>query len=116
MVLLKHHGKREVLQLIDQMEECFDRPFVFDPDKVEPKWGRAASAIAPGNWFYGVNIYGKARRYKSCPGEAPTLNAAMYGFESEGEYNRVQAYLKVHGRWQLEAVSIVHLQWKCNCL
>ena len=116
MVSLKHHGKREVLQLIDQMEECFDRPFVFDPDKVEPRWGRAASAIIPGHWFYGVNIYGNARRYKSRPGEAPTLNAAMYGFESEGEYNRVQAYLKVHGGWQLEAVSIVHLQWKGDCL
>ena len=48
---LKHHGKREVLQLINQMEECFDRPFVFDPDKVEPKWHRAASAITPGHWF-----------------------------------------------------------------
>ena len=32
----------------------------------------------------------------------------MYGFESEGEYSRVQAYLKVHSGWQLEAVSIVH--------
>ena len=36
------------------------------------------------------------------------MNVAMYGFESEGEYSRVQAYLKVRGRWQLEAVSIVH--------
>ena len=50
---LKHHGKREVLQLINQMEECFDRPFVFDLDKVEPRRGRAASAITPGHWFYG---------------------------------------------------------------
>ena len=32
----------------------------------------------------------------------------MYGFESEGKYSRVQAYLKAHGGWQLEAVSIVH--------
>ena len=88
---------------------------VFDPDKVEPRRGRAASAITPGHWFYDVNIYGKARRYKSCPGEVPTLNAAMYGFESGG-YNRVQTYLKVHGKWQLEAVGIVHLQWKGGCL
>ena len=48
---LKHHGKREVLELINQMEECFDIPFAFDPDKVEPKWCRAASAITPGHWF-----------------------------------------------------------------
>ena len=53
---LKHHCKREVLLLINQMEECFDRPFVFDPDKVEPRRGRAASAITPGHWFYGVNV------------------------------------------------------------
>ena len=29
---------------------------VFDPDKVEPRWGRAASAITLGHWFHGVNI------------------------------------------------------------
>ena len=116
MVSLKHHGKREVLQLIDEMEDCFDRPFVFDPDVLEPRQGRAASAIAPGQWFYGVNIYGQARKYKTHPGEAATLNVAMYGFESEGEYNRVQAYLKVHGGWQLEAVSVVHSSWEGNHL
>ena len=107
---LEHHGKREVLQLINQMEECFNRPFVFDPDKVEPKWGRVASATTTGHWFHGVNIFSQRRRYKSHPGEVPTLNAAMYGFESEGEYNRVQTYPKVHGGWQLGAVSIVHLE------
>ena len=84
LVLLKHHGKREVLQLINQMEECFDRSLVFDPDKLEPKQHRAASAIIPGHWFYGLNVYGQRRRYKSHPGEVPTLNAAMYGFESGG--------------------------------
>ena len=52
LVSLKPHGKREVLQLIDQMEETL----VFDLDKVEPWWGRAASAITPGHWFHGVNI------------------------------------------------------------
>ena len=115
MVSLKHYGKREVLQLIDKMEDCFNRPFVFDPDVLEPRWGRAI-AIAPGHWFYGVNIYGQARKYKTHPGEAATLNVAMYGFESEGEYNRVQAYLKVHGGWQLEAVSVVHFFWEGNHL
>ena len=63
-MLLKHHSKREVLQLINQMEECFDRPLVFDLDKVEPRWGGAASAITPGHWFCGVNVYGQRRRYK----------------------------------------------------
>ena len=29
---------------------------VFDLDKVEPWWGRAASAITLGHWFHGVNI------------------------------------------------------------
>ena len=34
-----------------------------------------------------------------------TLNVALYGFVSEAEYLRVQMYLRVHGGWQLEAVS-----------
>ena len=105
---LKHHGKREVLQLIDQMEECFDQPFVFDPDKLEARRGKVASAIPPGHWFYGIDVHGQSRKYKTHPGDVPTLNVAMYGFESESEYSRVQAYLKAHGGWQLEAVSIVH--------
>ena len=63
-MLLKHHSKREVLQLIDQMEECIDRLLVFDLDKVEPRWGRAASAVTPGHWFYSVNVYSLRRRYK----------------------------------------------------
>ena len=116
MVSLKHHGKREVLQLINGMEDCFNRPFVFDPDVLEPRQGRAANAIAPGQWFYGVNMYGKARKYKTHPGEAATLNVAMYGFESEGEYNRVQSYLKVHGTWQLVAVSVVHSSCEGDCM
>ena len=103
LVSLKHHGKREVLQLINQMEECFNRPLVFDPDKVEPKWGRAASAITPGHWFYGVNIYGQRRRHKSCPGEVPTLNAAMYGFESEGGVQQGADLSK--GPWQMAVGS-----------
>ena len=31
------------------------RPLVFDPDKVEPWWGRAARAIILGHQFHGVN-------------------------------------------------------------
>ena len=42
---LKHYGKKEVLALIDRMEDCFDRPFVYDLDKVEPQRGWAASAV-----------------------------------------------------------------------
>ena len=64
---------------------------MFDPDKVEPWWGRAARAIIWGHRFHGVNI-------------------------ELGGYSRVRAYLKVHGKYQLEAVSIVHLQWKGGCL
>ena len=29
---------------------------VFDPDRVEPRRGRAVSAITLGHWFCGVNI------------------------------------------------------------
>ena len=61
-----------------------------------------------GTGSYGIDVHGQSRKYKTRPGDVPTLNAAMYGFESESEYSRVQAYLKAHGGWQLEAVSIVH--------
>ena len=88
---LKHYGKKEVLALIDSMEDCFDRPFVYDQDRVEPRRGWAASAMEPGHWFYGIQIYGQARKYKTKPGEVLTLNAALYGFTSEAEY------LRVHG-------------------
>ena len=64
---------------------------MFDLDKVEPWQGRAARAIILGHQFHGVNI-------------------------ELGGYNRVQTYLKVHGKYQLEAVGIVHLQWKGGCL
>ena len=57
---------------------------VSDLDKVEPRWGGASSAITPGHWFHGVNIYGKARRYEFSPGAVPTLNAAVYGLELGG--------------------------------
>ena len=102
---LKHYGKKEVLALIDRMEDCFDRPFVYDQDRVEPRRGWAASAVEPGHWFYGIQIYGQARKYKTKPGEVLTLNVALYGFASKAEYLRVQTYLRVHGGWQLEAVS-----------
>ena len=59
-----------------------------------------------GHWGYGINIYGKPRRYRSQAGETPTLNSAIYGFESDEEYMRVQAYIKTHGGYKLEVVSI----------
>ena len=110
--MLKHYRKREVLRLIDMMEECFNQPFTFDPELLEARRGRTGSATEPGHWGYGINIYGKARRYCSKSGEAPTLNSTMYGFSSNEEYFRVQAYLKTHGGFQLEVVSIG--VWKGN--
>ena len=56
--------------------------------------GRAGSAIEPGNWGYGINIYGKPRRYRSKIGEAATLNSAMYGFKSDEEYMRSRPTLR----------------------
>ena len=106
---LKHYGQKEVLALIDRMEDCFNRPFVYDLDKVEPQRGWATSAVEPGHWFYGIQIYGQARRYRTKLGEVPTLNVALYGFASEAEYLRAQMYLRVHGGWQLEAVSILSI-------
>ena len=69
-----------------------------DPEVVQAERAtRSASAVKPGQWGYGINVYGKRRRYQAKPSEKSTLNAAMYGFWSD-EYNRVQAYLRTHGK------------------
>ena len=105
--MLKHYGKKEVLHLINQMEDCFDHPFEFDPEAIDSAGkARGASAIEHGQWGYGINVYGKRRRYQPKATEKSTLNAAIYGFWSDEEYARVQAYLQSHGNYQLEAVSI----------
>ena len=109
LVVLKHYGKREVLHLIDQMEDCFDHPFEFNPEATESTRTRGASAVEPGQWGYGINVYGKRRKYQAKASEKSTLNAAMYGFRSDKEYSRVQAYLYSHGSYQLEAVSTGHI-------
>ena len=105
--MLKHYGKKEVLHLIDQMEDCFNHPFKFDPEAIDSaRKVRGASAVEHGQWGYGINVYGKKRRYQPKATEKSTLNAAMYGFWSYEEYARVQAYFQSHGNYQLEAVSI----------
>ena len=110
LVVLKHYGKREVLHLIDQMEDCFDCPFEFNPEAIESgRRMRGASAVEPAQWGYGINVYGKGWKYQAKASEKSTLNAAMYGFRSDKEYSRVQAYLYSHGDYQLEAVSTGHI-------
>ena len=110
LVLLKHYGKREVLHLIDQMEDCFDCPFEFNPEAIESaRRMRGASAVEPGQWGYGINVHGKRQKYQAKASEKNTLNAAMYGFRSDEEYSRVQAYLYSHGGYQLEAASTGHI-------
>ena len=107
-MVLKHYGKKEVLCLIDQMEDCFDHPFEFDPDAIDSaRRTRGASAVEHGQWGYGIYVYGKRCKYQAKSSEKSTLNAAMYGFRSDEEYSRVQAYLQSHGNYQLEAVSTV---------
>ena len=57
--------KKEVLHLIDQMEDCFDRPFEFNPEAIESaRRTRGASAVEPGQWGYGINVYGKCRNIR----------------------------------------------------
>ena len=57
LVVLKHYGKKEVLGLIDSMEECYNQPFSFDPELLEARRGRTGSAIEPGHWSYGINVW-----------------------------------------------------------
>ena len=65
--------------MIDGMEDCFDRPFVFDPDVLEPRRGRAAIAIAPGQWFCGVNIYGQARKPQNSSSMGECITVLVVG-------------------------------------
>ena len=94
--------------MIDAMEDCFDQPFQFVPDLIEARNQRGVSAIEPGHWDYGISIYGKARKYRASPDKVPTLNSTLYGFASDQEYFRVQAYLKTHAGYQLGLVSAVN--------
>ena len=111
-MVLKHYGKKEVLCLIDQMEDCFDCPFEFNPEAIDTaRRMRGASALKPGQWGYGIFVYGRRHKYQAKPSEKSTLNAAMYGFRSDEEYSRVQAYLQSHGNYQLEVVSISFIPW-----
>ena len=49
LVVLKHYGKREVLHLIDQMEDCFNCPSEFNPEATESaRRMKGASAVEPG--------------------------------------------------------------------
>ena len=106
LVVLKHYSKKEVLHLIDQMEDCFDHPFQFNPDAIDTaRRTRGASAVEHGQWDYGIYVYGKRHKYQAKSSEKSTLNAAMYGFRSDEEYLRVQAYLQSHGNYHLEVVS-----------
>ena len=51
LVVLKHYGKREILHLIDQMEDCFNHPFEFNPEAIESsRRVRGVSAVEPGQW------------------------------------------------------------------
>ena len=59
------------------MEDCFDQPYQFDPELIEARCQGGASAIEPGHWAYGINIYGKARRYWAAPEDTLTLNSAL---------------------------------------
>ena len=56
--MLKHYGKKEVLHVIDQMEDCFDHPFEFDPEVIDSaRKVRGASAVEHGQWGYGINVW-----------------------------------------------------------
>ena len=89
------------------MEDCFICPFKFDPEAIDSaRKARGASAVEHGKWGYSINVYGKRCWYQPKATEKSTLNEVMYGYQSDEEYTRVQAYLQSHGNYQLEAVSI----------
>ena len=107
-VPLRHFGKREVLAKIDLMEDWYDVPMQFDLDHIPANTSPAAAGEEVGSWGYGVAMFSAARGHMR-EYEMPFLMADMYGFASEEEMSDTKDYLRSHGNYQLEQVSVTRL-------
>ena len=105
---MRHFGKREVFAKIDLMEDRFDIPMQFDPDCILANTSPAAVGEEIGSWGYSVAVFSAARGHRR-EDEMPSLMADMYGFVSEEEMSDTKDYLRSHGNYQLEQVSVTQL-------
>ena len=85
------------------MEGEYNLPMSFDESRIPSTPAAAGQNI--GEWGYSVAVYGAARGH--CLGqEMPSLMADMYGFSCEEEMTDMKQYLREHGNYQLEQVSV----------
>ena len=103
LICLKHFGCQEVLKKIDLMEGEYDLPMKFDELKIPSAPAAAGQNI--GEWGYGVVVYGAAQGHHQSK-QMPSLMVDMYGFSCKEEMADTKQYLREHGNYQLEQVSI----------
>ena len=76
-------GRKEVLRLIDEMEDEYDQPFRFNPEAVHPQRAtRSTSAVEPGPMgAMGSMFMARGEDTRAKPSEKNTLRGgAMYKF------------------------------------
>ena len=88
------------------MEGEYDLPMRFDELKIPSAPAAAGQNI--GEWGYSVVVYGAAQGHHRGK-QIPSLMADMYGFPCEEEMADMKQYLREHGNYQLEQVSVKQL-------
>ena len=87
------------------MEDQFDVPMWFDLGHIPTNSTPTAAAEEVRSWGYGVAVFVAARGHR-IEYQMPSLMADMYRFASEEEMSDTKDYLRAHGNYQLEQVSI----------
>ena len=86
------------------MEDRFDVPVQFDLDCIPANSTPTVVGEEVRSWGYGVAMFGAARDNRR-EDQTPSLMADMYRFVSK-EMSDTKDYLRAHGNYQLEQVSI----------
>ena len=105
-IRLKHFRLWEILQKIDLLEGEYDLPLRFDGSRIPS--APAAAGQNTGEWGYGMAVYGAARGHRQSK-QMPSLMVDLYGFSCEEEMVDTNQYLREHGSYQLEQVSVKQL-------
>ena len=61
-ILVCHFGWKEIVAIIDLMEDQFDHPMTFDESRVPPNPFVPGQGV--GTWGKGIAMYGAARGYR----------------------------------------------------
>ena len=85
------------------MEGEYNLPMRFDEVKIPSAPAAAGQNI--GEWGYSVTVYGAAQGH-CWSKQIPSLMVDMFGFSCEEEMVDMKQYLREHGNYQLEQVSV----------